>query len=75
MVGWHSRWIKNASWPESKVCVDLTRETIQNGPEWNNTIPVTREYEDKLHEYYAPAALLGAGPSPGFVRFSEPISR
>ena len=47
------QWINNVSWPESKVYVNHTRETIQNGPEWNDTIPVTREYEYRLHEYYA----------------------
>ena len=47
------QWINNVSWTDSKVYIDLTRETIQNGPEWNDTIPVTREYEYRLHEYYA----------------------
>jgi hypothetical protein len=47
------QWINNVSWPQSKVYVDLTRETIQNSPEWDDTIPVTREYEYRLHEYYA----------------------
>ena len=47
------QWIDNVSWPDSKVYVDLKRETIQNGPEWNDSVPVTREYEDRLHNYYA----------------------
>ena len=47
------QWINHVSWRESKVYVDLTRETIQNGPEWSETVPVTREYEHRLFDYYA----------------------
>lgn len=47
------QWINSVSWPESKVYTDLTRETIQNGPQWNDNVPVTREYEDRLYNYYA----------------------
>jgi len=47
------QWIKRVSWLDSKVYVDLTRETIQNGPEWIESIPVTREYEHRLYDYYA----------------------
>ena len=31
------QWIDNVSWPDSKVYVDLTRETIRNGPEWDES--------------------------------------
>jgi uncharacterized protein YrrD len=47
------QWIDNVSWPDSKVYVDLSRETIKNGPEWNDSVPVTREYEHRLYDYYA----------------------
>jgi hypothetical protein len=47
------QWISRVSWAESKVVVDLTRETIQNGPEWNDSVTVTREYENRLYDYYA----------------------
>jgi hypothetical protein len=47
------QWINRVSWPDSKVYVDLTRETIQNGPEWDDSVPVTREYEHRLYDYYA----------------------
>ena len=46
------QWIDNVSWPDSKVYVNLTRETIQNGPEWNASTPITREYENRLYDYY-----------------------
>jgi hypothetical protein len=47
------QWIDNVSWPDSKVYVDLSRETIKNGPEWIDSMPVTREYENRLYDYYA----------------------
>jgi hypothetical protein len=47
------RWIDNVSWPDSKVYVALSRETIKNGPEWIESVPVTREYEGKLYSHYS----------------------
>ena len=47
------QWINRVSWPDSKVYVDLTRETVKNGPGWDDSIPVTREYEHRLYNYYA----------------------
>jgi hypothetical protein len=46
------QWIENVSWPDSKVYVDLTRETIRNAPEWLKSMTVTREYENRLYDYY-----------------------
>lgn len=45
-------WIANISWEESKVYVDLTRETIKNAPEYDPATPVNREYESRLYDYY-----------------------
>ena len=47
------QWINRVSWADSKVYVDMTTENIQNGPEWVDSIPVTREYEHRLYDYYA----------------------
>jgi hypothetical protein len=47
------QWISRVSWPDSKVYIDLSRESLQNGPEWDETVPVTREYEHRLYDYYA----------------------
>jgi hypothetical protein len=46
------QWIDNVSWPDSKVYVNLTRETIKNGPEWDESTTITREYENRLYDYY-----------------------
>jgi hypothetical protein len=45
-------WIERVSWTESKVCVGLSREAIKNGPEYAESMPITREYENQLYLHY-----------------------
>ena len=45
-------WIERVSWTDSKVYVGLSREAIQNGPEYIESMPITREYEDRLYRHY-----------------------
>jgi len=45
-------WVQRVSWPESKVHVGLSREDIKNGPEYIESMLITREYEDRLHSHY-----------------------
>jgi hypothetical protein len=45
-------WIERVSWTESKVYVGLTREAIKNGPEYAESMPITREYENRLYFHY-----------------------
>lgn len=45
-------WIKRVSWSEHKIHVDMSRERIQNSPEWDPDQPLSREYELHLHTYY-----------------------
>ncbi len=45
-------WIESVSWAASRVHVALTRETIKNAPEYVESIPLTREYEDRLYSHY-----------------------
>lgn len=46
------RWASRVSWAESKVFVDVSRESIKNGPVWNGEKAINREYEAQLHDYY-----------------------
>jgi hypothetical protein len=46
------RWIEKVTWAESKVYVELTRESVKNSPEFDPSAPVNREYETKLYDYY-----------------------
>ena len=45
-------WIRNVSWTDSKVSVDLSRDSIKNGPEYDPAAPMDRDYERRLHEHY-----------------------
>ena len=46
------RWIERVSWSESKVFVNLSRETIKQAPEYTEDSLLTRDYETKLHRHY-----------------------
>jgi hypothetical protein len=56
-------WINEVSWTDSKVYVSLSRETIKEGPEFIESMPITREYESRLHLHY--------GRSPYWLRDGE----
>jgi uncharacterized protein YrrD len=45
-------WIARISWEEALVHVDLTREAIKAGPEFDPGQPINREYEARLYDYY-----------------------
>jgi hypothetical protein len=45
-------WVERVSWEESKVFVAISREAIQSCPEYNNAIPITRDYEHLLFLHY-----------------------
>lgn len=46
------QWIERVSWYESKVFVNLTRETIKQSPEYTEESLLTRDYEIGLHRHY-----------------------
>ena len=46
------QWIERVSWSESKVFVNLSRETIKQSPEYTEESLPTRDYETKLHRHY-----------------------
>lgn len=45
-------WIERLSWAERKVFVSLTRETIKDAPDWEDAQPISRAFEEQLHDYY-----------------------
>ncbi|MGD8627062.1 MAG: PRC-barrel domain-containing protein [Anaerolineae bacterium] len=45
-------WVEQVDWVERLVHVDLGQETIKNSPEYDPTMPVNREYEVRLYDYY-----------------------
>jgi hypothetical protein len=46
------QWIKEVSWTDSTVHVDLSRDQIKNSPEYDPSVPIDRTYEADLYEYY-----------------------
>jgi hypothetical protein len=45
-------WIERVSWADSKVYVGLSREAIKDAPEYVESMPITREYENRLYFHY-----------------------
>jgi len=45
-------WVQRVSWTASRVYVDLPRETIQGAPEFKQSEPISRQYEEQLYEFY-----------------------
>ncbi len=45
--------IQEVNWPNGTVRVNVTREQVQNAPEWNHSQPIDRTFEDQLYHYYA----------------------
>ena len=45
-------WIEAVNWAEQTIEIDLQRETIKNGPEYDPHEPVNRELEMRLYDYY-----------------------
>ena len=45
-------WVKRVSWAASTVFVGVTRDAVQNAPEYTEAMPITRTYEDELYLHY-----------------------
>lgn len=47
-----TQWIDDIDWAQRDVSVGITREQVENSPEYNPLDSVTRQYEEELHDYY-----------------------
>jgi len=45
-------WVTKVDWVERLVYVNLRRETVKDSPEFDPAIPINREYEVRLYDYY-----------------------
>jgi hypothetical protein len=45
-------WIERVSWEKSKVYAGLSREALKSGPEYVESMPITRDYETRLYLHY-----------------------
>lgn len=59
-------WIERVSSPESRAYVSLTREAIKDARTYVESMPITREYENRLYVGYGrpPYWLKGAESKP-----------
>ena len=46
------QWIERVSWSESKVFINLSRDTIKQSPEYTEAFLLTRDYETRMHGHY-----------------------
>ena len=66
------QWTSRISWEEQNVHIDLLRQTIKDGPEWDSSLGVSRAYEKELHEYFNRPAYWDADEhGEPFTRYSE----
>ena len=47
-----NQWIERVSWGQSKIFVNLTRESIKQSPEFTEETLLSRDYESGLHGHY-----------------------
>jgi hypothetical protein len=57
------RWIDRISWLESSVWIDLTRDEIKAGPEFDPASPPASEFTDRLEAHYRRARKQRTDPA------------
>jgi hypothetical protein len=45
-------WIYSVDWVEKSVHVNMTKEQVENSPDYDPLEPINREYEERLYNYY-----------------------
>ena len=45
-------WAESIDWEAQHVHIDLTREMIENSPEYDPDAPINRQYEEVFYDYY-----------------------
>jgi sporulation protein YlmC with PRC-barrel domain len=53
-------WIRDVSWGDSTVSIDMTRDAIKNSPEYDPVREVSRQYEEGLYSHYGHAGYWAA---------------
>lgn len=48
------QWIERISLAENSVSVELSIDTIQNSPEYDESVPINNEFENRLRSHYNP---------------------
>ena len=45
-------WINRVSWADARVFLILDRESIKESPEYDPSLPINRQYEERLYDFY-----------------------
>lgn len=45
-------WLTDIAWTDQKVFVDVTRDKVKSAPEFQETTPLDREYEERIYAHY-----------------------
>jgi len=45
-------WVRGFDWAERTATVDLTKDQIENSPDYTPDAPLSRSYEERLYDYY-----------------------
>ncbi|HSO18438.1 MAG TPA: PRC-barrel domain-containing protein [Desulfosarcina sp.] len=45
-------WVDQVDWKRSRVVMELSSDQIENSPEYDPALPVNREYEVRLYDFY-----------------------
>ncbi len=61
-------WIDRVSWVDSSIHVHLAREAIKSGPEYVESVPVSRDYENQLYVHYGQPQYWLREPEPTNLR-------
>jgi hypothetical protein len=46
------QWANRISWEQRNVCIDMSRQAIQDSPVYDSSVTLNREYETRLHDHY-----------------------
>jgi hypothetical protein len=46
------KWIKEVSWPTSKIYVDMTQQQVKDAPTFDPSVPFNLEHEQSLQTHY-----------------------
>lgn len=50
------QWIKHVSWPDHRVTVDLSRQSVRDAPPYDSAVPLVRNQERRIFEHYGRAS-------------------
>lgn len=47
-----TQWVNDVSWQERKLRADVSRDTVKEAPEYDESAPITETYQNELAQHY-----------------------